>query len=505
VLAKVLTCAVIGLDGALVEVEADIGTGLPAFNVVGLPDASVQESRERVRAAIRNSGCVFPLRRVTVNLAPADLKKEGPAYDLPIALALVMASQQVPDGDGRAVFLGELSLDGDVRHVDGILPMVSLARDKGVKSVFVPAVDALEASLVEGIEVVPVRSFAALVDHLRGDRPIERFAPDRSILTASPVFTADFRDVKGQEHAKRALEVAATGQHNVLMTGPPGSGKTLLARAVPSIMPPLTSDEALDVTKIYSVAGMLPPETPLIRARPFRAPHHTISSAGLVGGGRWPRPGEISLAHRGVLFLDEFPEFGPHVLELMRQPLEDGTVTISRAQGSVSFPAKLMLVGAMNPCPCGFLGDSQRACTCTPTVITRYQHRLSGPLLDRIDIHLDVPRVEYEKLSDSRLGEPSSAIRARVEAARERQRARFRGTKITANAEMGPAEVRDHCKLDPAAQNLIRMAMQQLKLSARGYHRVLKLSRTIADLAGSDLIGAAHVAEAVQYRPRERV
>ncbi len=504
-LAKVLTCAVIGLDGALVEVEADIGTGLPAFNVVGLPDASVQESRERVRAAIRNSGCVFPLRRVTVNLAPADLKKEGPAYDLPIALALVMASQQVPDGDGRAVFLGELSLDGDVRHVDGILPMVSLARDKGVKSVFVPAVDALEASLVEGIEVVPVRSFAALVDHLRGDRPIERFAPDRSILTASPVFTADFRDVKGQEHAKRALEVAATGQHNVLMTGPPGSGKTLLARAVPSIMPPLTSDEALDVTKIYSVAGMLPPETPLIRARPFRAPHHTISSAGLVGGGRWPRPGEISLAHRGVLFLDEFPEFGPHVLELMRQPLEDGTVTISRAQGSVSFPAKLMLVGAMNPCPCGFLGDSQRACTCTPTVITRYQHRLSGPLLDRIDIHLDVPRVEYEKLSDSRLGEPSSAIRARVEAARERQRARFRGTKITANAEMGPAEVRDHCKLDPAAQNLIRMAMQQLKLSARGYHRVLKLSRTIADLAGSDLIGAAHVAEAVQYRPRERV
>ena len=504
-LAKVLTCAVVGLDGAIVEVEADIGTGLPAFTVVGLPDAAVQEARERVRAAVRNSGCVFPMRRVTVNLAPADLKKEGPAYDLPLALAVVMASEQVPPSTDRALFLGELSLDGEVRHTAGILPMVSLARDKGISTVFVPATDALEASLVEGVTVIPVTSFAALVDHLRGDRVIAPFAPDRSILTFEPEFASDFSNVKGQEHAKRALEVAAAGGHNALLAGPPGAGKTLLARAVPSIMPPLSPDEALEVTKVYSVAGLLPPETPLIRTRPFRAPHHTISHAGLVGGGRWPRPGEISLAHRGVLFLDEMPEFGQHILEVLRQPLEDGIVTISRAQGTVSFPAKMVLIGAMNPCPCGYYGDALRSCTCSQQAVARYQSRISGPLLDRIDIYLDVPRVDYEKLADVRIGESSAAIRSRVETARERQRARFRGKKLHANSEMGPADVRDFCRPDDTAQGLLRMAMQQLRLSARAYHRVLKLARTIADLAGSDAIGAAHLAEAIQYRPRERV
>jgi magnesium chelatase family protein len=504
-LAKVLTCAVVGLDGAIVEVEADIGFGLPAVTVVGLPDTAVQEARERVRSAIKNSGCVFPMRRVTVNLAPADLKKEGPAYDLPLALAIVMASEQVPAPTEKALFLGELSLDGEVRHTDGILPMVSLAREKGIQTIYVPALDALEASLVEGVTVIPVKSLAALVDHRRGDRPIAPFVPDCSILQAEPEFPIDFAHVKGQEHAKRALEVAASGAHNVLMSGPPGAGKTLLARALPSIMPPLATEEALEVTKIYSVAGMLPPETPLIRTRPFRAPHHTISNAGLVGGGRWPRPGEISLAHRGVLFLDELPEFGQHILEVLRQPLEDGTVAISRAQGTVTFPAKVVLVGAQNPCPCGYYGDSQRSCTCSPQAVTRYQHRLSGPLLDRIDIHLDVPRVDYEKLADVRLGEESRTIRARVGAARERQRARFRGKRIVANAEMGPAEVREFCRTDAAAQNLLRVAMQQLRLSARAYHRVLKLSRTIADLAGAETIAAIHAAEALQYRARKQV
>jgi magnesium chelatase family protein len=506
-LAKVRSCAIVGLDGALVEVEVDIGHGLPSFTIVGLPDAAVQESKERVRAALKNSGAIFPMKRLTVNLAPADLRKEGPAYDLPIAVAILAASEQVTTDLSDALFLGELSLDGNLRHTDGILPMVSLAREKQVRAVFVPAVDALEAALVREVAIYPVESLAQLAEHLRGERQIAPYTPDPSVLAIqeSVLYGHDMADVRGQEHVKRALEVAASGGHNLLMSGPPGSGKTLLARVTPSILPRMTIDEALDVTKIYSVSGLLPPDVPLITQRPFRSPHHTISHAGLVGGGRWPRPGEISLAHRGVLFLDELPEFGQNVLEVMRQPLEDKIVTISRAQGTVTFPANFMLVAAMNPCPCGYATDPVKECTCSAGAIAKYQRRISGPLLDRIDIHIEVPRVDYEKLADRRDAERSAAIRARVQAARERQASRFVGTKLTCNAEMGPAEVRAFCEVDASGQNLLKAAMQQLHLSARAFHRILKLARTIADLAGADAIAVNHLAEAIQYRPRIQV
>ncbi|MCL4506471.1 MAG: YifB family Mg chelatase-like AAA ATPase [Chloroflexi bacterium] len=508
-LAKVNSCAIVGLEGTIVEVEVDSSRGLSSFTLVGLPDAAVKESAERVRAAIKNSGLHFPINRITVNLAPADLRKVGPAYDLPIALGMLIASEQVPpEVLENTLVLGELALDGAVRHVRGVLPMSAMAREKAYRRIFVPAADAQEAALVPGVEVVAVSTLGELVSALNGLTNLSTVTPDVSNITAqgaaSPVPVTDFREIKGQEVAKRALEVAAAGGHNVLMAGSPGGGKTLLARALPGILPNLTIEEALEVTRIYSVADMLPPDIPLIRTRPFRAPHHTISHAGLVGGGKIPHPGEISLAHRGVLFLDEILEFNTNALEVLRQPMEDKFVSIGRAAGTLTFPANFMLIAAMNPCPCGWYGDPIKPCTCSPAIISRYQHRISGPLIDRIDIHLDVTRVDYEKLTDARAGESSAAIRARVQVAHDRQAQRFKGTSLTCNADMGVSDVRVHCALDDAGRGLMKAAMNQLQMSARAFHRVLKLSRTIADLAGSDAIKVTHLAEALQYRPRRQ-
>jgi len=506
-LAKVITCAVIGLEGAIVEVEVDISPGLPSFTIVGLPDAAVQEAKERVRAAIRNSNCSFPMKRIVVNLAPADLKKAGPAYDLPIAVGILLSSEQVSSDVSQVIFLGELSLDGSLRHTNGILPMVALAHQEGLSTIIVPDIDATEASLIQGTRIIPIASLAQLVSYLRGEIPAPECNPEQEQdYEAAPTSsTVDLAYVKGQEHVKRALEVAAAGGHNVVMIGPPGSGKTLLARSLPSILPPMTTDEALEVTKIYSISGLLPTNTPLLKQRPFRSPHHTISNAGLVGGGHWPRPGEISLSHRGVLFLDELPEFGHSVLEVLRQPLEDKVVTISRAQRSLTFPANFMLVGAMNPCPCGYYGDPFHECTCSPSMVSRYQKRISGPFIDRVDIFVEVPHIDYEKLADDRLGEQSSAVQARVKAARAIQQKRLEGTKLTCNAEMTPAEVREFCQVEESAQSLLKAAMKQLYLSARAFHRILKLAHTIADLENADIIKAHHLAEAIQYRPKRMI